>query len=346
MKPVTVAEQLESRLPETENGYCSRLPQIVKLDETAVSDTLTPEVHHDPSDLGDFLTCHYLPPRYLDLARRWFLPLINELALQRRRAQRPLLIGINGSQGSGKTTLAALLRAIFESRFGLNTIDLSIDDFYLPRDQRLRLAEERHPLFDTRGVPGTHDMSLMRKTLDALLHGEGPVPIPGFDKALDDRVPEHRWQSVNAPLDMVILDGWCLGTPAQDEEELATPVNLLEANEDPEGEWRRYVNRQIIDHYQPLYDQIDIWVMLEAPSFDCVYRWRLEQEKKLADSLADSESSNRVMSPAELARFIQHYQRLTMHTLKTLPQRVHYLFELDAERNIHAATRPNKVELA
>jgi D-glycerate 3-kinase len=341
-----VTEPFESRLPETENGYCSRLPQIVKLDETAVSDTLIHEVHHDDPDLGNFLTGHHLPPQYLDLALRWFLPLINELALQRRRAQHPLLIGINGSQGSGKTTLAALLRAIFELRFGLHTIDLSIDDFYLPRDQRLRLAVEEHPLFATRGVPGTHDMPLMRKTLDALLHGKGPVPIPRFDKATDDRAPEQRWQSVNAPLDMVILDGWCLGTPAQEEEDLATPVNRLEANEDPEGEWRRYVNQQIIDHYQPLYDQIDIWVMLEAPSFDCVYRWRLEQEKKLADSLADSELSNRVMSPAELARFIQHYQRLTTHTLKMLPQRVHYLFELDAERNIRAATRPNKVELA
>jgi D-glycerate 3-kinase len=341
-----VTEQLESRLPETENVYCSRLPQIVKLDETAVSDTLTQEVHHDDSDLGDFLTGHHLPPQYLDLTRRGFLPLINELALQRKHAHRPLLIGINGSQGSGKTTLAAFLRAIFESRFGLHTIDLSIDDFYLPRDQRLRLAEEEHPLFATRGVPGTHDMPLMRKTLDALLHGKGPVPVPGFDKSMDDRVPEHRWQSVNDPLDMVILDGWCLGTPAQDEEELATPVNLLEANEDPQGEWRRHVNRQIIDHYQPLYDQIDIRVMLKAPSFDCVYRWRLEQEKKLADSLADPASSNRVMNPAELARFIEHYQRLTTHTLKMLPQRVHYLFELDAERNIRATTRPNKVELA
>jgi D-glycerate 3-kinase len=310
-----------------------------------VSDTLTHEMHDDHSDLRDFLTGHRLPPQYIDLARRWFMPLIDELVLHRRRAQRPLLIGINGSQGSGKSTLAALLRAIFEARFGLHTIDLSIDDFYLPRDQRLKLAEEVHPLFDTRGVPGTHDIPLLRDTLHALLHGKGSVSIPRFDKALDDRVPEHRWESVEAPLDMVILDGWCLGTPAQDEEELATPVNLLEANEDPEGEWRRYVNQQIIDHYQPLYDQVDIWTMLKAPSFDCVYRWRLEQEKKLAESVADSEATNRVMTPAELARFIEHYQRLTTHTLKSLPQRMHYLFELDAERNIHAATRPNKVEL-
>jgi len=310
-----------------------------------VSDTLTHEMHYDHSDLRNFLTGHRLPPQYIDLVRRWFLPLIDELVVHRRRAQRPLLIGINGSQGSGKSTLAALLRAIFEARFGLHTIDLSIDDFYLPRDQRLKLAEEVHPLFATRGVPGTHDVPLIRDTLHALLHGRGPVPIPRFDKAVDDRVPEHRWESVEAPLDMVILDGWCLGTPAQDEEELETPVNLLEANEDPEGHWRRYVNQQIVDHYQPLYDQVDIWTMLKAPSFDCVYRWRLEQEKKLAESVADSDAANRVMTPAQLARFIEHYQRLTTHTLKTLPQRVHYLFDLDAERNIHASARPNKVAL-
>ena len=37
---------------------------------------------------------------------------------------------------------------------------LSLDDLYLPKAERLRLARDVHPLLATRGVPGTHDVAL------------------------------------------------------------------------------------------------------------------------------------------------------------------------------------------
>ena len=72
--------------------------------------------------------------------------------------------------------------------------------------------------------------------------------------------------------------------------------------------------------------------MLAAPSFDCVYRWRLEQEHKLA--LSSSGGRGAVMSDTEVARFIQHYQRLTEHCLATLPNAVDYLYNLNERREI------------
>lgn len=305
-------------------------------------DTDTYNMRDPLPELRSFLSSHRLPVRYAELAQRWFLPLADDLALHRQRLQRPLLIGINGSQGSGKSTLAALLRELFRTRHGLSAIDLSIDDFYLPREERQRLAADVHPLLATRGVPGTHDIPLMECTLRALTQGNCPVAIPRFDKASDDRVPQQEWQHLDAPLDMVILEGWCLGTPPQDEAALQQPVNELEANEDPDGRWRHYVNRQIVEHYQPLYKLIDIWAMLEAPSFDCVFQWRLEQEQKLAERVDAGDTDSRVMSAAGVDRFIKHYQRLTIQTLLSLPPRVHYLYELDAERNICSATQPRK----
>ncbi len=253
------------------------------------------------------------------------------------------MIGINGSQGSGKSTLAALLKTLFGTRHDLRAIDLSIDDFYLPQAQRQLLARQEHPLLATRGVPGTHDIPLMRRTLDALTSDQASVPIPRFDKASDDRVREDRWPQESAPMDMVIVEGWCLGTPPESEQALQAPINLLEANEDPDGHWRHYVNRQISEQYQAAYDQIDVWIMLKAPSFDCVYQWRLEQERKLAERVAPDSDNKGVMSPEQLARFIEHYQRLTTHTLWSLPEQVHFLFELDAERNIRAATHPREL---
>jgi len=298
----------------------------------------------DPgAGLKDFLAAQRLPPKYAEIAVQWFLPLADTLADFRAAIGRPLVIGINGSQGSGKSTLAALLHLWFPARHGLSAIDLSIDDFYLPRNRRRQLADEVHPLLITRGVPGTHDIPLMRHTLRALTAGRGPVAIPRFDKAIDDRVPKARWQQVEAPVDMVIVEGWCLGTPPQDEQALQLPVNLLEANEDPDGRWRQYVNRQIRENYQPMYQQVDAWVMLKAPSFDSVFQWRLEQEKKLAERVQQDNSPKRIMSPDEIARFIEHYQRLTSHTLRTLPENVHFLFELDAERNIRSAATPREL---
>ena len=303
-------------------------------------------VKHD-SSLQAFLAAHRLPQSYLGTVDAWYRPLAAQIARHRDAAGRSLLIGINGSQGSGKSTLAALLTALLAKNFGLKAIDLSIDDFYLTRGARLSLASRIHPLFGTRGVPGTHDIALMCETLQQLTRENSAVSIPRFDKARDDRYPESEWDRVASPFDVVIVEGWCLGTPAQPDEVLRKPVNDLEAREDPDGRWRRHVNRQLGGCYQDLFQLPDLWIMLQAPSFDCVYRWRLEQEEKLADSLIDSEpvnrSRNRVMTATQVSRFIQHYQRLTEYSLRQLPGQVHYLFRLDTGRRVVAGDEPRAV---
>ena len=294
---------------------------------------------HD-KQLHNFLKEHCLPQSFLKTADEWYVPLAERLAKHHAVAGRTLLIGVNGSQGSGKSTLAALLTQLLAENFGLKAIDLSIDDFYLTRQSRLSLAEKIHPLLATRGVPGTHDVFLMNVTLEQLSRKNHEVSIPRFDKARDDRYPENEWDKVSAPFDIVIVEGWCLGTQAQTDEELLKPVNDLESREDPDGSWRRYVNQQIEERYQDIYQMMDVWIMLQAPSFECVYRWRLEQEQKLAASLLQGEQKNRVMTATQIKRFVQHCQRLTEHSLKQLPGRVHYLFSLDADRRIVSSEEP------
>ena len=294
--------------------------------------------------LQEFLKEHGLPQSFLKTLDEWYIPLAGRIAKHHDAAGRTLLIGVNGSQGSGKSTLAALLTQLLAQGFGLKAIDLSIDDFYLSRDARLSLARQIHPLLETRGVPGTHDVSLMCETLQQLTRESGGVCIPRFDKARDDRYPENQWHRVLAPVDIVIVEGWCLGTPAQADAALDSPVNDLEALEDPDGRWRRYVNQQIGGRYQDVYQMMDLWIMLQAPSFACVYQWRLEQEEKLADKLLagdqQNSSRNRLMTATQISRFIQHYQRLTEHSLEQLPGRVHFLFSLDAARQVVAYGEP------
>lgn len=294
-----------------------------------------------------FLDQQRLEFGYLRDAQRWFAPLAESLALHQSSASpeprgRPLLAAVNGCQGSGKTTLCAYLAVSLQAHYGLRALPLSLDDFYLTRARRRELAAGVHPLLATRGVPGTHDMALLNDTLDQLLAppGPGPVPVPRFDKARDDRRRRPLWDKVEGRLDLILLEGWCLGARPQSAMELVQPVNELERREDPDAFWRDYVNEALRRDFLPLYRRVDRWVMLQAPSFDCVYRWRLEQEHKLASGHAGAREA--VMSDDQVARFIEYYQRLTEHCLATLPGEVDYLFTLDEQRRV-TATRSGGV---
>ncbi|MEE4202047.1 MAG: hypothetical protein V2I45_00320 [Halieaceae bacterium] len=285
-----------------------------------------------------FLAQQRLPDAYRYQAEQWFLPLINTIDSHRREADRPILIAINGSQGSGKSTLAALLEMALPRICGLSAHSRSLDDFYLTRAERVALAAKVHPLLATRGVPGTHDVALMGRTLTALRQSSGTLAVPAFDKASDDRLPSDAWEQVVTPVDVMIWEGWCLGVPPQPENALTTPINQLEAEEDPGGDWRRYVNDALARDYQPLFAEVDLWVMLAAPNFDCVHRWRNEQEQKLQALRGTGHAG--LMSTAEVGRFVQFYQRLTEWGLEVLPERMDFCYALNDERQIESLQLP------
>ena len=115
--------------------------------------------------------------------------------------------------------------------------------------------------------------------------------------------------------------------------QLQTPVNELELQHDSDAVWRNYVNTQLREYYQPLYASMDYWLALQAPSFNCVYRWRLEQEQKLIAQETNSNNS-KTMNSVQLLNFIQHFQRLTEHGINTLPQSVDAILYLDKVRKI------------
>lgn len=243
------------------------------------------------------------------------------------QSHRPVVIGLCGAQGSGKTTLA---RAVLEAcdGEGLRTAALSIDDLYLSRAGRQELARSVHPLLATRGVPGTHDVSL-GLSLIAALRKTKAAALPRFDKGRDDRAPEGAWEHVPADCEVLLFEGWCVGARPQPEQDLAEPVNALEAEEDAEGLWRRYVNTALAGAYQDLFARIDRLVLLAAPGFEVVHGWRLEQECDLATK---ADVNTKVMDEPAIARFIAHYERLTRYILTEMPDRADLVVKLDAGR--------------
>lgn len=252
--------------------------------------------------------------------------------LQRRRKKTrgPLVVGLSGLQGSGKSTLTAQLVATL-NQAGVPAIALSIDDFYRSRGERARLARSVHALFATRGVPGTHDLALLDRTLAALGEASPQVPalVPRFDKGRDTRLPRARWRKTIAAPCVIVLEGWCVGVPAQTAAQLARPINALERDEDGDRLWRRYVNAQLLGDYARLWRRFDALIQLAAPSFEIVQRWRDEQERPLRRARAP-----RALSPAALRRFLLHYERLSRHALRELPTRADLRLVLDADRRV------------
>ena len=272
-----------------------------------------------------------LPPRFADLAARLHLPLVARIAQAAEGRDRPLVVGLCGPQGSGKSTLTALVTRLLRRR-GLKTANLSLDDLYLTHAERLVLGQTVHPLLRTRGVPGTHDVALGLGVLDDLSRA-GSALIPRFDKAMDDRAPVVDWEQFDGPAGVILLEGWCMGALPQSKAALLEPVNALERDEDPGGVWRRYANAALAGPYRALFDRIDLLVVMTAPDFPTVRAWRGQQEQGLRGKLiAQGRDPALAMDEAALDRFVAHYQRLTEWIVEDLPPRADIAIRLDANR--------------
>jgi D-glycerate 3-kinase len=233
---------------------------------------------------------------------------------------------IAGLQGTGKSTLSGQMADLAATR-GVKVVALSIDDFYLGHAARQRLGREVHPLCATRGVPGTHDVSLACDVLDALAAGRRTA-LPRFDKIADDRLPEAQWPTV-AHADLTILEGWCLKVPAEDDAALAEPINALERNEDPDGTWRRWSNDALARDYPALWNRLPRLLFLQGPGFDVVPQWRWQQEQTLQAQHPD----RKAMSHAQVLRFVQFFERVSRQAMRTLPGIADRTIRLDAERH-------------
>jgi D-glycerate 3-kinase len=228
--------------------------------------------------------------------------------IENGRGNRPPRIAIVGAQGSGKTTLA---RAAAQAH---GAAQVSIDDVYLTRAEREAMAREVHPLFVTRGPPGTHDLDLLSDLLGRLSKAapNEDVLLPDFDKRGDDRRPVEDWRPFRGRPSAILIDAWCLGALPEDEAALERPINALEQRDDPDGVWRRAVNGFVGGSYAEFAASLDAILFLKAPGFEVVLDWRCQQE---ADLLGLAPTDLPADERTRLAGFIQYFERVTRRML-------------------------------
>ena len=245
----------------------------------------------------------------------YLLPVCFEIFKFQKSKKKTVIIGLSGGQGAGKSTLAKIFQIILSTIYKLKVVNISIDDFYRTSSERKKLSKFTHPLFMTRGVPGTHDSKMLLQIIKRLKNKNfEKLTVPKFDKSKDDRLKRNFWQKITKKPDIVIFEGWCVGAKPQSKKDLMKSINLLEKREDKKLTWRKKVNNELKVNYKKIFNLIDYKIYINVPSFKHVFKWRLLQEKKLG---LKSNNKN-VMKTNEVKRFIMFYERITKSMMKNL----------------------------
>ena len=234
---------------------------------------------------------------------------------------------IAGSQGAGKSTLAILFKLALEKIYKKKVMLLSIDDYYLSKKKRLELSKKIHPLLITRGVPGTHNIEALKKDVISFQKNIFPIITPLFNK-LKDNVSDKKKIIKNA--EILLLEGWCCGSPPINKKYLFKNINSLEATLDKNKKWRQYYNSQLKKDYEKVFSLFDQQIYIQAPSFKYILKWRYAQEKNNALRSRQQDFMNK----GDLESFIKHYEKITKWMMKTMPAKADILIKIDGNQKI------------
>ena len=256
--------------------------------------------------------------------------------------KKPYFVGLAGGQGTGKTTISSIIKIILEKYFKLKVFKISIDDFYKTRKERIALSKKVHPMLLTRGVPGTHDINMM---LDFFKKSKAKkfksMKLPNFNKAIDDRFPKNKWNTINKRPDVIIFEGWCVGARAETDKTLKKSINSMEKANDHKLVWRKYVNQQLKTKYNKLYSQLNCMIYLKAKNFSLLQKWRLKQEHKLWLK-TKKKGGHKIMSKGDVINFMQTYQRITQNMFKNMPKYASIILNLNSNHQIKTAVYKSK----
>lgn len=279
------------------------------------------------------------PPSQM-LATLWhlWLPLAIQLAAYRQAHSSPLVQGILGGQGTGKTTLGAMLSLILRY-LGYRTLSLSLDDLYKTYSDRLALRKQ-DPRLIWRGPPGTHDVELGLKVLDRLRQPDltTPIQIPRFDKSAWSGEGDRSEPEIVESVDIVLFEGWFVGARPINPAcfDAAPPPIVTPANR----EFARDMNARLKD-YLPLWERLDRLIVLYPTDYRLSLEWRKQAEHQM---IATGKTG---MTDAQIDQFVEYFWRslhpdLFIKPLIEDPGWVDLVIEINPDRSVGAVYQPSK----
>ncbi|MBD1907337.1 glycerate kinase [Funiculus sociatus GB2-A5] len=265
-----------------------------------------------------------------------WLPLAMQLAQSQQQLGHPLIQGILGGQGTGKTTLATVLTLILK-HLGKSTLSLSLDDLYKTYSDRLALRKQERRLI-WRGPPGTHDIDLGLAVLDRLRHPDGqPIPIPRFDKSAWNGAGDRTQAEIVQGADIVLFEGWFVGVRPIDPVAFENPpLPILTADDKT---FARDMNARLED-YLPLWARLDRLMVLYPVDYRLSLAWRQQAEREM---IAAGKSG---MSDSEINEFVKYFWKslhpeLFIKPLTTNPNWVDLVIEINADHSPGDVYRPS-----
>ncbi|HLO88579.1 MAG TPA: glycerate kinase [Nostocaceae cyanobacterium] len=263
-----------------------------------------------------------------------WLPLGMKLATQRQQLGRPLIQGILGGQGTGKTTISRILSLILQ-QLGYRTLSLSLDDLYKTYADRLALMQQ-DPRLIWRGPPGTHDIDLGLNVLDQVRQGKSPVKIPRFDKSAYNGAGDRTTPETVSNVDIVLFEGWFVGVqPIAPEAFSTAPPPIINPADQT---FARDMNHRLKD-YLPLWQRLDSLMVLYPNDYRSSLQWRKQAEKQM---IAAGKTG---MSDSQIEEFVNYFwcalhPELFITPLTKSPKLVDLVIEINPDHSFGKIYNP------
>ncbi|MGJ3250113.1 MAG: glycerate kinase [Elainellaceae cyanobacterium] len=264
---------------------------------------------------------------------RLWLPLAMQLAEAYRQLGRPLVQGILGGQGTGKTTLTTLLSLIL-NHLGYCVCGISIDDIYKTYADRLKLQAEDARL-KWRGPPGTHDIDLGIEVLRQLRTAtpDEAIKVPRFDKSAHQGAGDRTDPDIVSGIDIVLFEGWFVGERPLDPatfDQAPSPIDT-----DADRAFARDMNERLHD-YLPLWQELDRLLVLYPTDYRLSQTWRQDAERQM------KASGKSGMSDEDIQQFVTYFWR-ALHPELFIPPLLEDAHHVDLVVEVHPDHTPGKV---